>query len=152
MSEVLASIKSDPDSQRFAVLVKRLPGYMALVRQIISDPAVPASSKALLSVGGAYAISPIDLVPGIIPVAGQLDDAYVLLFGLRQSLRMMPPELAERHLTSAGVTWQDIDDDLALVVSIAKRIARVIVNTGARIGRAGTTAFKSARDSIGRWK
>lgn len=152
MSDRIASVIGDRDAQRFAELVRRLPGYMKLVRQILTDPTVPAKSKAYLSVGGVYAISPIDLVPGIIPVAGQLDDAYVLLFGLKKSLEAMPPLLAEHHMSTAGVTYQDIDEDIALVVSIAKRLARLVIATGAKIGRAGKATFRFARDSIGRWK
>lgn len=151
MSSRVASVLGGRDAQRFADLVRRLPGYLKLVRQIITDPAVPAKSKAYLSVGGAYAISPIDFVPGIIPVAGQLDDAYVLLFGLRKSLQAMPTELADHHLESAGVTFEGINEDIALVISIAKRLARMVIATGAKIGRAGKTTFRFARERIGRW-
>lgn len=152
MSDRIASVLGDQDAQRFADLVKRLPGYMRLVKQILMDPSVPTKSKAFLSVGGVYAISPVDLVPGIIPVAGQLDDAYVLLYGLKKSLESMPPHVAEHHLGLAGVTFQDIDEDIALVISIAKRLTKLVITTGAKIGRAGKATFRYARESIGRWK
>ena len=152
MSDRLAKMIGDHDAQRFGELVKRIPGYMKLVKQILIDPTVPAKSKAYLSVGGAYAISPIDLVPGIIPIAGQLDDAYVLLFGLKKSLESMPPEQAEHHLSMAGMTIEGIIDDISLVISIAKRLGRLVITAGAKIGRAGKATYKSARDTIGRWK
>ena len=152
MSNRIASVLGDHDAQRFGDLVKRLPGYMRLVKQILTDPTVPTRSKAYLSVGGMYAISPVDLVPGIIPVAGQLDDAYVLLYGLKKSLSAMPPHIADYHLSTAGVTIQDIDDDIALVISIAKRLARLVITTGAKIGRAGQATFQFAKTRIGRWK
>lgn len=152
MSNRLAKIIGEHDSQRFGALVKRLPGYMKLVKQIIIDPTVPAKSKAYLSVGGMYALSPIDLVPGIIPVAGQLDDAYVLLYGLKKSLESMPPEQAEHHLSTANITLQGINDDISLVISIAKRLGRLVITAGAKIGRAGKTTFRYARDTIGKWK
>lgn len=152
MNDRFARILGDQDAQRFGELVKRLPGYMKLVKQILVDPTVPAKSKAYLSVGGMYAVSPVDLVPGIIPVAGQLDDAYVLLYGLKKSLESMPPQLASHHLAMAGVAAQDIDNDIALVISVAKRLARLVITTGAKIGRAGKTTYQYARTSIGRWK
>lgn len=144
------SMMADEDAQRFAELVKRIPGYMRLVKQILADPDVPTKSKAYLSAGGVYAISPIDLIPGIIPVAGQLDDAYALLFGLRKAISSMPPALAEHHLDTAGVTIQEIDNDIALVVSIAKRLARMVINAGARIGRAGKATLRVAGDALRR--
>lgn len=150
MAGRFTSMMADEDAQRFAELVKRIPGYMRLVKQILADPDVPTKSKAFLSVGGAYAISPIDLIPGIIPVAGQLDDAYALLFGLRKAITSMPPALAEHHLGIAGVTLQEIDNDIALVVSIAKRLARLVINAGARIGRAGKATLRVAGDALRR--
>lgn len=150
MSEADQAVIPDSDRERFATLVKRLPRYMTLTRQLLVDPKVPASSKAFLAAGGAYAVSPIDLIPGIIPIAGQLDDAWVLLMGVRQSLRSMPQDLAEAHLESAEMTWQDIDDDIALVVSLAKRIGRALVTTGVQIGRAGRATFHFASDTVRR--
>lgn len=152
MSDRLASIVGDEDAQRFGELVKRLPGYMKLVKQIITDPAVPAKSKAYLSMGGAYALSPIDLVPGIIPVAGQLDDAYAILFGLKKSLEAMPTERAVHHLILAGITLEGINDDISLVISIAKRLGRLVITAGAKIGQAGKSTFRFARTAIGKWK
>ncbi len=142
----------DRDAQRFGELVKRSPGYLKLVKQILLDPAVPGKSKAYLSVGGAYAISPIDLVPGVIPVIGQLDDAYALLYGLKKCLASMPPELAEQHLSTAGISAQGIEDDISLVVSITKRLGRLVIAAGAKIGRTGKTTFHLAWSTIGRWK
>lgn len=136
------------DRERFTKLVKRLPNYMALSKQILVDPDVPVASKALLGAGGVYAVSPIDLIPGIIPVAGQLDDAWVLLMSIRQSLRSMPTALAESHLERAGMTWQEIDNDIALVISLAKRIGRLVITTGVQIGRAGKATYAFARDRI----
>lgn len=152
MSDRLANIIGDKDAQRFGELVKRLPNYMRLVKQIIIDPTVPAKSKAYLSVGGMYALSPIDLVPGIIPIAGQLDDAYAILYGLKKSLESMSPEQSEHHLSTAGITLQEIDDDISLVISIAKRLGRLVITAGAKIGRAGKATFRYARDTIGKWK
>lgn len=152
MSDRLANIVGDQDAQRFGELVKRLPGYMRLVKQIIIDPIVPGKSKAYLSMGGMYALSPIDLVPGIIPVAGQLDDAYAILYGLKKSLEAMPPERAEHHLSTAGITLEGINDDISLVISIAKRLGRLVITAGAKIGQAGKATFRFARHTIGKWK
>lgn len=143
---------NESDKQRLTALAKRLPKYLALSKRLLSDPGVPVKSKALLGVGGVYALSPIDLVPGIIPVAGQLDDAYVLLYGLKKCLGSMSDELAASHLEGAGISMEQIDEDIALVVRLAKRIGRMLITTGVKIGRAGRTTFRFARDTIGRWK
>lgn len=150
MTDRIAAALGPEDTQRFTDLVKRLPAYLRLVKQIVSDPNVPKRSKVFLGAGGVYALSPIDLVPGIIPVAGQLDDAYAILTGVKKSLDSMPPELAEKHLTTASMTYQDIEEDIALVISIAKKLARLVVRTGAKVGRAGQAAYRTTREAIRR--
>src|SRR5262245_55009121 len=76
-------LEQDPALERFWIALKRVPKYLKLAANLMRDDEVPAHAKALLAAGGAYTISPIDLVPGIIPVAGQLDDLIVLLLSIR---------------------------------------------------------------------
>lgn len=104
--------EGNPVLDRFWVAIKRLPKYVKLAANLARDSQVPMSSKAALVVGGLYTISPIDLVPGIIPVAGQLDDLAVLLFTIRTAIRSCPPEVAARHLERAGIAAEDFDADL----------------------------------------
>ena len=58
-------------------LVRRLPGYGRLAWRLARDPRLSRRRRTAVAAAAAYLISPIDLVPGIIPVAGQLDDAAV---------------------------------------------------------------------------
>ena len=39
----------------------------------------------------AYALSPIDLIPDIIPILGYLDDLILVPLGIMLVLRMIPP-------------------------------------------------------------
>lgn len=39
----------------------------------------------------AYALSPIDLIPAIIPIIGYLDDLILVPLGIILGLRMIPP-------------------------------------------------------------
>lgn len=116
--------------QDFWIAVKRIPAYARLAAAMTKDSAVPHRARAVLLAGGAYLVSPIDLVPGVIPVAGQLDDLYVLLMSLRQALRMSPQDAADRHLESLNLTHAILDEDLAAI----RRLVRVGVATGARWG------------------
>ena len=112
----------------FWQVVKRLPAYGRLVAALARDKRVPMSARAFLVAGGAYLVSPIDLVPGIIPVAGQIDDLYITLTAVRQALRTVPDEVAEDYVTRYGLTTETIDDDLATI----RRLVRIGVTDGAR--------------------
>jgi uncharacterized membrane protein YkvA (DUF1232 family) len=60
----------------------------------------------------AYLAMPIALVPDLIPVAGQLDDAIVVALVLRTVLRAGGPELLREH-------WPGPASSLAVVSRLA---------------------------------
>ena len=59
------------------------------------DPRVPFTAKVVLVITVAYAFSPIDLIPDVIPILGYLDDLLILPLGIWLSIRLIPaPVLA----------------------------------------------------------
>jgi len=102
-------------------LIKRLPTYVRLSAALSRDSRVPRMAKATLALCGIYVVSPIDLIPGLIPVAGQLDDLYVMLAGLQQAVRMTPSAVVEEHLNAVGLTATAIDDDLAALRTFVRQ-------------------------------
>ncbi len=64
-----------------------VPDCVVLVRRLLGDPRVPRARKLLLVGLLAYLTLPFDLVPDVIPVAGQLDDAIAVALVLRLVLR-----------------------------------------------------------------
>ncbi len=112
---------TDGSLPEFWETVKRLPRYVRLATALARDPRISRRTKGILLVGGAYAVSPIDLVPGVIPVAGQADDLYVLLTALQQAMRMSPEGVVQEHLTATGVTLEDIEADLANVRALVRQ-------------------------------
>lgn len=127
--------------------VARIPRYLVLARALIREPAVPRRRKVALGAAIGYAVSPIDLVPGVIPVVGQLDDIAALLIGLRQALHACPPDRLEAHLASAGLSRTALDTDLHHV-----RVATGwLVLTGIGLARTGAgAALATASSAIGR--
>ena len=55
--------------------------------EAFKSPDTPASLKAIIIGGLIYMVSPIDLIPDVIPVAGLLDDAGVIGLVFSQFLR-----------------------------------------------------------------
>ena len=56
---------------------------MVLFKRLLADPRVDWWRKALLVAVIVYSASPIDLIPDFIPVAGQLDDAILVVIAVR---------------------------------------------------------------------
>jgi uncharacterized membrane protein YkvA (DUF1232 family) len=108
--------KGDPfPRKRFTALLSRLPRYARLAWRLSRDPQLSSSRRLALAAGLVYLLSPIDLVPGVIPVAGQLDDAAAALTALRFALRGLPAAARRDALLDAGLEQHHIDDDLRTI-------------------------------------
>ena len=66
------------------------------------DPRVPWHVKLLAGSVVAYALSPIDLIPDLIPVLGYLDDLVIVPLGLLLVRRLIPAELFAEHRAVAA--------------------------------------------------
>ena len=57
------------------------------------DARTPLLAKLTAGLVAAYALSPIDLIPDVIPVLGYLDDLLLVPLGVVLAIRMIPPPL-----------------------------------------------------------
>jgi uncharacterized membrane protein YkvA (DUF1232 family) len=69
-----------------------VPDCVVLVRRLLADGGLGVRHRVLLIALVAYLALPVDLVPDVIPVAGQLDDALLVALVLRQIVRQAGPE------------------------------------------------------------
>jgi uncharacterized membrane protein YkvA (DUF1232 family) len=65
------------------------------------DPRTPCCAKAFALAIAAYALSPIDLIPDVIPVLGLLDEVLLLPLAIRLAVRLVPPEVMAEHRAAA---------------------------------------------------
>ena len=91
---VLVALGRGADARALARFV---PDCVVLFKRLLSDPRVEWWRKVLLVLVIVYLASPIDLVPDFIPVAGQLDDAILVVIALRVLLRGTGPRLLAEH-------------------------------------------------------
>lgn len=111
-------------------VARRLPAYTRLAWALVRDRRLRRTHRALVLGGVAYLLSPIDLIPGIIPVLGQIDDLAVTLLSLRTVLRRLPQPLADEHLVSTGLSLQVIDEDLRTLTRSGTLLTRSILRYG----------------------
>jgi uncharacterized membrane protein YkvA (DUF1232 family) len=93
-------------------LARFIPDCLVLCRRLLADPRVPRRARYALALVVAYLALPFDLVPDMIPVAGQLDDALVLALGLRLVLRAAGAEVVAEH-------WPGPPDSLRVLLRLA---------------------------------
>jgi uncharacterized membrane protein YkvA (DUF1232 family) len=117
---------------RLAGVLTRLPRYLNLAQRLARDGELAAARKVALAAGIAYVVSPVDLVPGIIPVLGQLDDLAALLLGLRQALNGCSPESRAEHLEHAGLSESALDADIHTIAVVTMWLGVSAARLGAR--------------------
>ena len=91
-----------------------IPDCIVLARRIAADARVSRRHRLLLGALVGYLALPFDLVPDVIPVAGQLDDAIVTALALRVVLRAAGPALLREH-------WRGPEASLAVLLRICGR-------------------------------
>lgn len=87
---------------------------LRLAWRLFRDGRVPLWSKILIPAAAlAYVIFPMDFLPDLIPVLGEMDDLALALLGLQAFISLSPKNLVEEHLrrlrTGAGATPPDGD-------------------------------------------
>ena len=136
--------------ERFQALIGRLPAYLKLAWRLAKDPLLSRTRRAALIAAAGYLVSPIDAVPGAIPVLGQLDDLAVAIGAIKLALAGLSPERRREHLTAVGLAEADLMADLRGIGSITAWILRKgarVTAQGARIGaRAAVTGAGYAAD------
>ena len=145
---------------RLVETLRRLPRYVRLIRALLGDRRLGRLRKAGLGAGLAYLASPIDLVPGIVPVLGQLDDLAAVLVAVRFALRGLPGPAADALLANAGLSRhllaRDLDNVRVGGIWAAKgaaraggRVAAVPVRVAGRLAQSGMAAWRRRRDRRG---
>jgi len=91
-----------------------LPNLARTIRELIADPALPRAAKIAVAAALVYLLSPIDLIPDFLPIAGLLDDvllAAVVIDGLlnyvdrRVVLRYWPGDARSLERVARVARW-----------------------------------------------
>jgi uncharacterized membrane protein YkvA (DUF1232 family) len=80
---------------------KRLSIYLYALWKLFKHPQTPRAAKWTAIAVVAYAISPIDLIPDVIPILGMLDELVLVPLGVWLVIRLTPPALWKSILADA---------------------------------------------------
>ena len=96
---------SDADKQ--LSMLSALMNQVRLGWYLLTDGKVSLLTKAIIPAALLYVISPIDIIPDMIPVAGQLDDLGIVMAGVALFIRMCPPELVQYYRDQLNLGHQE---------------------------------------------
>lgn len=85
------------------------------------DPRTPWYARVVAVCVAGYALSPIDLIPDVIPVVGYLDDLIILPIGIWLAIRMIPSGVMEeaRERARSGENLTSGSHRIATAVIVA---------------------------------
>ena len=93
------SQQTNPIKRLFGLgVVQGLIDQVRLAWRLFRDPRVPAITKAIPLLTLVYILSPIDLLPDVIPFLGQMDDLALLGTGLTLFISAAPKYVVNEHL------------------------------------------------------
>jgi len=92
------------------------------------DPRTPLRAKVMAVGIVAYALSPIDLIPDVIPVLGYLDDLILLPLAIWLVLRLIPqPVMVDARIQAASQPASGLTDWRGAVVIVALWIVAALL-------------------------
>ena len=94
-----------------------VPDCIVLFKRMLGDSRLPRRYRAIVVAMVVYLALPFDLIPDFIPVAGQFDDAIVVVLTLRAILRGGGLEMIEEH-------WPGPRSSLSFILKLADRPAK----------------------------
>lgn len=105
-----------------------IPNFLKLLFRLFKDSRVPTAEKVFLIGAIAYVISPIDLIPDVIPFIGEVDDLYLVALTILRLINRTPVDVVREHWDGGG--------DIARIVGrmaqaasfiLPKRVANILL-------------------------
>jgi uncharacterized membrane protein YkvA (DUF1232 family) len=96
-------------------IASRATAYGRLIVELAMDGRVPWSRKVILGLAAAYVVSPIDLVPDLIPFISRVDDVMVTIIALDLFLEGVPRELMIEKMYTLGIDGRELERDMETV-------------------------------------
>jgi uncharacterized membrane protein YkvA (DUF1232 family) len=139
---------------RTAKVMLQLPTYARLVWGLARDARTPVGLKLLLGAALTYVVTPVDLIPDVVPILGTADDLTVLLLVLDLFINNAPAAVRDEHLARARKGEAQLDDDLAQLRAMMgvnfDRIRDALPHALERFG--GLTDADEVKRQIGQWR
>ena len=78
-------------------MLRTLVSNVRITWRLLREPRVPALTKLIPILAAAYVVSPLDFIPDVLPVIGQLDDLGIIFIAIEVFLRCAPVDAVEFH-------------------------------------------------------
>ncbi|RMF50647.1 MAG: DUF1232 domain-containing protein [Anaerolineae bacterium] len=105
--------------QRWKQRARTLQREIHAIALACRDPRTPWYARLLALCVLGYALSPLDLIPDVIPILGALDDLVLLPAGIALVLRLIPPQVMRESRQQAS--------QLSAAGTLASRVVTTVI-------------------------
>ena len=85
---------------------------------LMKQPDVSLLSKLIPVAIVIYTLIPVDFIPDIIPVLGQIDDVALIMLGVRAFLRLASPAVVGRYEASLATNTNDTSTENEVAITL----------------------------------
>lgn len=78
---------------KLGVLWAKFRKELTMVWLMMRNPRTPTAAKLVAVLAVLYVISPVDLIPDVVPILGWLDDGVIALLLMQLALKFLPADL-----------------------------------------------------------
>jgi uncharacterized membrane protein YkvA (DUF1232 family) len=100
--------RSLPDNSmedKLKTSIKQVFKHFGIIRRALVHPRVPWHAKGVAGCAVLYVISPIQIIPNLIPIIGQMDDVLVLALGIKYLRRYVPKSVFDECESNSRRPW-----------------------------------------------
>jgi uncharacterized membrane protein YkvA (DUF1232 family) len=128
-AEVPVDLKDRQQARGFLNgVIMLIPNFLKLLFRLFKDSRVPMTEKAMLIGTIIYIVSPIDLLPDVIPFIGQVDDLYLAALVLLRLLSRTDDDVLREHWDGRGDLASVVDKIIrAAQYVLPKRVQRILL-------------------------
>ena len=90
--------------------VMLLPDLFYLLCKLMTDKDVSKKSKRIVGITVLYLVSPINLVPNLVPGLGLVDDVAICIYALNKIIADTDIEILNRHWCGTGKLLNIVND------------------------------------------
>lgn len=89
-----------------------MPSFVRLFLRLLGDSRVGLFAKAILISGVIYAITPLDFLPDLLPMLGQMDDLAIFAMACKMFLQLCPLPVVREHVAAIDRTgkWSPVGE------------------------------------------
>ena len=99
--DIITKVGDDNNFKGFEYVMV-LPDLFYLLCKLMTDDSVSKKSKRILVIAVAYLVSPINLVPNLIPGLGLLDDVAICVYALNKIIKDTDMEIINKYWCGTG--------------------------------------------------